>query len=286
MANSALIAGSQGYLGVFTDVAYARSGVFGGGGYGRYAAQNATTWSVVSDSGLARGVIVRAGRMLGDNIYDETTADISVQFDLPPGGASVYGAVVITRDWSAKTSTVRAVLGTTNTPQAPAGLSTNSGVLSDQVLALVPIVSGQALVGPILDRRTWVEGSRVVGFTRGSDQNLAAGSLTQNVVGFTGQIARRGEYVIAATATMAGFAATPNVDCALTFAATGGQDLVGQPITLSGSSQTLLHMSKPYLHPGGLLDANCSLFTPAAWQGGVVRAGAFISATYIGPYYP
>ena len=286
MANSALISGSQGYLSVFTDVAYARSGVFGGGGYGRYAVQNSTTWSVVSDSTLARGVIVRAGRVLGDNIYDETTTDIAVQFDLPAGGASVYGAVVITRDWSAKTSTVRAVLGTTNTPQSPAGLSTNSGVLSDQVLALVQIVGGQALVGPILDRRTWVEGSRIVSYTRAGDMNLTAGSLTQNIVGFTGLLARRGEYQIAATATVVGVPASPNIDCALTFAGTGGVDLVGQQITLTGTNQTLLHMSKPYLHSGGLMDANCNLFTSAAWQGGVVRGGAFISATYIGPYYP
>ena len=285
MANSALIAGSQGYLGVFTDVAYARSAPLGGD-YGRYAVQNATTWSVVADSGLARGVIVRAGKVLGDNIYDETTSDISVQFDLPPGGTTVYGAVVITRDWTAKTSTVRAVLGTTNTAQSPASLVYTAGGVSDQVLALVQIVAGQALVGPILDRRTWIEGSRVVSALRPTDANLAAGNLTQNVVGFTGQLARRGEYVIAATATLAGFPATPNTDCALTFAATGGFDLQGQPITLSGSWQSLLHMSKPYLHPGGLLDANCNLYTGAGWQGGVVRAGAFMSATYIGPYYP
>jgi len=260
--------------------------VFGGGAYGRYSVQNATTWSVVSDSSVARGVIVRAGRVLGDNIYDETTADIAVQFDLPAGGATVYGAVVITRDWTAKTSTVRAVLGTTNTAQPPAGLSSTAGSVSDQVLALVQIVSGQALVGPILDRRTWTEGSRIVSTTRFADQNLASGSLTQGIIGFTGLLARRGEYQIAATATLAGFGGTPNVDCALTFAADGGADLVGQQITLSGSYQTLAHMSKPYLHPGGLMDANCNLFTSAAWQGGVVRAGAFISATYIGPYYP
>mgnify|MGYP000093586956 CR=1 FL=1 len=285
MANSALITGSQGYMGVFTDVAYARSGAYNGD-YGRFVVQNATTWSVVSDSTLARGVIVRAGRMVGDGIYDETTADIAVQFDLPPGGTTVYGAVVITRDWTAKTSTVRAVLGTTNTAQAPAGLSSNAGGVSDQVVALVQIVAGQALVGPILDRRTWAEGSRVVSALRSTDIILASGNLTQSVVGFTGQLARRGEYVIAATATLAGFPATPNTDCALTFAATGGFDLQGQPITLSGSWQSLLHMSKPYLHPGGLMDANCNLFTSGAWQGGVVRGGAFISATYIGPFTP
>ena len=286
MANSALIAGSQGYLGVFTDVAYARSAAYNGD-YGRYAVQNAATWNVVSDSATARGVIVKTnGRMLGDGIYDEATADVPLQFDLPPGGTTVYGAVVVTRDWTAKTSTLRAVLGTTNTAQPPAGLSSNAGLVSDQVLALVQIVAGQSLVGPILDRRAWIEGSRVVSALRGTDANLAAGNLTQNVVGFTGQLARRGEYVIAATATLAGFPATPNTDCALTFAATGGFDLQGQPITLSGSWQSLLHMSKPYLHPGGLLDANCNLYTGAGWQGGVVRAGAFMSATYIGPYTP
>ena len=286
MANSALIAGSQGYLGVFTDVAYARSAAYNGD-YGRYAVQNAATWNVVSDSATARGVIVKTnGRMLGDGIYDEATADVPLQFDLPPGGTTVYGAVVVTRDWTAKTSTLRAVLGTTNTAQPPAGLSSNAGLVSDQVLALVQIVAGQSLVGPILDRRTWIEGSRVVSSTRLTDMNLTAGSATQGVIGFTGQLARRGEYVIAATATMAGFGGTPNVDCALTFAATGGVDLVGQQITLSGSSQSLLHMSKPYLHPGGLMDANCNLFTSGAWQGGVVRAGAFMSATYIGPYTP
>ena len=285
MANSAVISGSQGYLGVFTDVAYARSAMYGGD-YGRYAVQTATAWSVVADSATARGVIVKAGRMVGDGIYDETTVDIPLQFDAPAAGTTVYGAVVVTRDWTAKTSTLKVVLGPTNTAQNPPGLNTNAGVLADQVLALVQVVAGQLAVGPILDRRTWIEGSRVVSATRLADQNLAAGSATQGVIGFTGQLARRGEYVIAATATMAGFGGTPNVDCALTFAATGGVDLVGQQITLSGSSQSLLHMSKPYLHPGGLMDANCNLFTSGAWQGGVVRAGAFVSATYIGPYTP
>ena len=280
MANFALIGGSQGYLGVFTDLAYARSVPYGAP-YGRYAVQNATTFSVIPDTGTARGVIVKAGRMCGDGIYDETTVDIPLQFDAPAAGSTVYGAVIVTRDWTARTSTLKVVLGPTSAPQNPPGLNTNAGVLSDQVLALVQVVAGQPAVGPILDRRTWVEGARNVNTTRLADQNLAAGAFTQVVVGFTGMLARRGEYTIAATATLAGFG--PITDCALTFAATAGVDIVGQPVTI-GPYQSLLHMAKPYSHPGGGLDAYCSLVTPASWQGGVIRAGAFMSATYIGPF--
>lgn len=284
MANTITLTGSQGYSNVFSDLGWARSAPFHG--YGRYATQNSGAWNVIADGANARGIIIKAGRGFGDGIYDETTADIALQFDPPPVGQTVYGAVLATRDWGAKTTTLRVLLGTTSTAQPPGGLTTNAGFTSDQVIALVQVVSGQTAVGPILDRRTWVEGARVYGFTRVGDTNLAGGSTTSGLVGFTQVPLRRGEYLIAATATVAAFVGSGNVDCALTFAATGGIDLVGQQVTLTGAAQTLVNVAKPYLHPGGLMDANLNLFTTSAWIGGVVRSGAFISASYIGPYYP
>ena len=283
MANTIALTNSQGYANAFSDIGWARSAPYGGE-YGRYATQNATAWNVLADPSTARGIIVKAGRGWGDGIYDEIISDISLQFDAPPTGQTVYGAVLATRDWTAKATTLRVVLGTTATAQPPANLNTNAGFASDQIIALVQVVSGQPLVGTILDRRTWVEGARVFGSTRFGDGSLTGGSLSQNLVGFNQVVLRRGEYMLAATATVAALVSSGNVDVALTFAATGGIDLVGQQVTFTGAAQTLVNIAKPYLHPGGPMDANLNLFTTSAWVGGVVRSGAYISAAFLGPY--
>ena len=283
MANSALITGSQGYLGVFTDVAYARSAPYGGA-YGRYAVQNSATFNVIVDSGIARGVIVKAGRVWGDGIYDEITTDVSLQFDLPAAGTTVYGAVVITRDWTAKTSTLRAVLGTTNTAQPPAGLGTNAGLLSDQVVALVRVVAASPLVDDVRDRRCWVESYRSSQATGNVTQALAGGA-PQSLVGITTQLVRQGEYRIFGTAVVQG---TGNAvtDGSLTLNAQTGPDaidLVGQSVTVDGTKR-LFTVQKTHYHLGGLLSANLGLVMPGTWGGGNVMAGAYLSASWVGPY--
>lgn len=199
MTSSVDLTQSSGYAGKLDDSHFARMQAMTG--FGRQVVQTSASCLVVADPTRDRGVIVKAGAALGDNILDDLT-DTPVQFDPPTGlaaGQVWYGAVVLTRDWARKTSSVRAVLGNTSSKVAPAALTSTAGVKSDQVLALCAVTGGSATVTDISDRRSWSDGARGFSAARSSDGPVFNTNVQQSYV-HLGSLAPAGQYRISGVA--------------------------------------------------------------------------------------
>lgn len=126
----------------------------------------------------ARTVSIGAGKATGWGIFDIVDAAVTLQFDAGSGTTPRWDAVVLHRDWGARTTTLEVVAGQTSTsPVQPSGAADNEGVVADHILYLVPITSAGILADQVV-LQTAAFGS--MGYYRnppGANAHLVAGNF-------------------------------------------------------------------------------------------------------------
>lgn len=155
---------SRGYAGTINTQQYAElSQRFGGA----CTILGPSTWEVVPDSSVDRGVLIKqgtdGGQGYGYGVLDTSTADVRKAGDAVAAGTSRWDTVVVRRDWrprdAADTSDRTTFELVPGGPQkaiaagvlGPAG----KGVLADQPLALVRFTSESTIAHEVVDLRLW-----------------------------------------------------------------------------------------------------------------------------------
>lgn len=116
--------------------------------------ENDAAWKVTAVVGPDRTVRIAVGTGYADGVLSTSDATVDVQLAAIASGTR-WDAVVARRDWTPTPgggTTFVAVSGTA-AQALPAGLLSNPGVSSDQVLALVQLTAGQSTPTAVLDMR-------------------------------------------------------------------------------------------------------------------------------------
>lgn len=129
----------------------------------QYSVDGPNDAKVVSGSG-DRGIIIRAGTVIGDGIMDVFESDTPMNLPAVTTGDR-YDMIVLRRTWNAtpgaSTSVYAVVTGGPN--RSLPSRNTNRGVLSDQPIALVKLRAGSTAIQEIIDLRVWAHNGGVYG---------------------------------------------------------------------------------------------------------------------------
>lgn len=124
----------------------------------------ASDFALTVIGGTDRTCYLEPGTAFGYGIRDTTAAGISLTPDALSGGGARWDALVLRRDWAAKTTTavlVKGAAGGSNTtPVLPSGLQNQPGVVTDQLLWLTCTVpkagtGGAVSLTTVQDYRAW-----------------------------------------------------------------------------------------------------------------------------------
>jgi hypothetical protein len=124
-------------------------------GSSEYGVVDTGDWKVTAVSGADRTVSIAAGKGWGHGVFNENTANVTVQLDTVSSG-SRWDLVAMRRDWTGVggVSTFVKVNGT-SAKEIPVGRAKGAGVIDEQPLALVQITAGQTQPTAIVDLRCW-----------------------------------------------------------------------------------------------------------------------------------
>lgn len=124
-------------------------------GSSEYGVVGAGDWKVTGVPATDRTVSVAVGKGWGHGVYDEITANITIQLDTVSSG-SRWDLIVMKRDWTGigGVSAIAKVNGT-STKEIPAARVKGPGVIDDQPLALVQVTAGQTAPTGYVDLRVW-----------------------------------------------------------------------------------------------------------------------------------
>lgn len=120
-----------------------------------YGVVDVNDWNVSIVTGADRTVSIAAGKGWGHGIFDEITANITIQLDTISSG-SRWDLIVMRRNWTGAggLSTIEKVNGSA-AKEIPATRAVGPGVIDEQPLALVQVTAGQTQPTAIVDLRCW-----------------------------------------------------------------------------------------------------------------------------------
>jgi hypothetical protein len=144
---------SVGYDGVINETQWAD--MIKKVGASDYGVVDVNDWKVTAVTGADRTVSIAAGKGWGHGIFDEITANITIQLDTVSSG-SRWDLIVMRRNWTGAggLSTITKVNGTTS-KEIPGTRAVGPGVIDEQPLALVQVTAGQTQPTAIVDLRCW-----------------------------------------------------------------------------------------------------------------------------------
>lgn len=124
-------------------------------GSAEYGVVGVGDWKVTSVTAADRTVSIAAGKGWGHGVFDENTANVTVQLDTVSSG-SRWDLIAMRRDWTGigGTSTFVKVNGT-SAKEIPVGRTKGPGVIDEQPIALVQVTAGQTQPTAIVDLRCW-----------------------------------------------------------------------------------------------------------------------------------
>jgi hypothetical protein len=124
-------------------------------GSSEYGVVGVGDWKVTAVTGADRTVSIAAGKGWGHGVFNENTANVTLQLDTVASG-SRWDLIAMRRDWTGVggTSTFVKVNGTT-AKEIPVGRTKGPGVIDDQPIALVQVTAGQTQPTAIVDLRCW-----------------------------------------------------------------------------------------------------------------------------------
>lgn len=120
-----------------------------------YGVVDVNDWKVTAVTGADRTISVATGKGWGHGIFDEITANVTLQLDSVSSG-SRWDLIVMRRNWTGAggLSTITKVNGTT-AKEIPASRAIGPGVIDEQPIALVQVTAGQTQPTAIVDLRCW-----------------------------------------------------------------------------------------------------------------------------------
>lgn len=124
-------------------------------GSAEYGVVEVGDWKVTAVTGADRTVSIAAGKGWGHGVFDENTANVTLQLDTVASG-SRWDLIVMRRDWTGVggVSTFVKVNGT-SAKEIPVGRTKGPGVIDEQPIALVQVTAGQTQPTAIIDLRCW-----------------------------------------------------------------------------------------------------------------------------------